>query len=148
VKSIDPFSSAYWEKAPATTKMDPPRVPLNTLKASSLTVNGASKPVKPFFTPCSDFTKSSDDQGDTITVMPAKEANAKPKKLVPAEDMPAFKAEVRGNNLSKIGLIEVLKKKFPGKSGAMIKNTLEIVAKRAGAKESDKRWVILGEDGA
>jgi len=40
-------------------------------------------------------------------------------------------------------LIEVLKKKFPGRPAAAIKGTLETVAKRVGAKEVDKRWVIL-----
>lgn len=62
--------------------------------------------------------------------------------------MPAFKQEIEGSNLSKVGLIEVLKKKFPGRSGAMIKSTLEIVAKRVGAKEADKRWVLIEEGGA
>lgn len=57
--------------------------------------------------------------------------------------MPAFKSAVQGSDLSKIGLIEVLKKKFPGRPAAAIKGTLETVAKRVGAKEVDKRWVIL-----
>jgi chromatin assembly factor 1 subunit A len=58
--------------------------------------------------------------------------------------MPAFKQEIEGSNLSKVGLIEVLKKKFPGRSGAAIKATLETIAKRVGAKEVDKRWVVVG----
>jgi chromatin assembly factor 1 subunit A len=74
--------------------------------------------------------------------------SSKSKKLVSAEDMPAFKQEIAGSNLSKVGLIEVLKKKFPGRSGAAIKSTLELVAKRVGAKEADKRWVIVDEGGA
>lgn len=75
-------------------------------------------------------------------------ANVKPKKLVPEEDMPAFKQEIEGSNLSKIGLIEVLKKKFPGRSGAAIKDTLELVAKRVGAKQADKIWVLIENGGA
>ena len=62
--------------------------------------------------------------------------------------MDDFKREVEGSNLSKIGLIEVLKKKFPGRSGAAIKTTLEAVAKRVGSKEVDKRWVIVEVGGA
>jgi chromatin assembly factor 1 subunit A len=57
--------------------------------------------------------------------------------------MPAFKAAIEGSDLSKVGLIEVLKKKFPGRSGAAIKGTLEVVARRVGAKEADKRWVLV-----
>ncbi len=45
--------------------------------------------------------------------------------------------------MSKVGLIEVLKKKFPGRSAAAIKGTLETVAKRVGVKEVDKRWVLM-----
>lgn len=62
--------------------------------------------------------------------------------------MDDFKREVEGSNLSKVGLIEVLKKKFPGRSGAAIKSTLEMVAKRVGSKEVDKRWVLVDEGGA
>lgn len=62
--------------------------------------------------------------------------------------MPAFKQAISGSDLSKVGLIEVLKKKFPGKSGAAIKSTLELVAKRVGAKEADKRWVLIEGGGA
>jgi chromatin assembly factor 1 subunit A len=158
MKSIDPFSTQYWEPTPpAVTRMDPPRLPLNALKSNSSTINVVSnaKPVKPFFTSASDLLKLNPAQ-PTQTALPtqsepavrAPAANAKPKKLVPQEDMPAFKQEIEGSNLSKVGLIEVLKKKFPGRSGAMIKSTLEIVAKRVGAKEADKRWVLIEEGGA
>ena len=57
--------------------------------------------------------------------------------------MEAFKREVQGNDLSKVGLIEVLKKKFPGRGAAAIKDTLELVAKRVGGKASEKRWVLI-----
>lgn len=57
--------------------------------------------------------------------------------------MPAFCAAIQGSDLSKVGLIEVLKKKFPGRPAAAIKATLEAVAKREGVKEVDKRWRIV-----
>jgi chromatin assembly factor 1 subunit A len=172
MKTIDPFSSQYWEPTPpAHSTMDPPRLPLNVLKANSSTVNGilnATKPVKQFFASASDLLKlnpalPSQSQLSThptpipplSTALPsashtdatASAVNSKPKKLVPVEDMDAFKQEIEGSNLSKIGLIEVLKKKFPGRSGAAIKTTLEMVAKRVGSKEVDKRWVLFGESG-
>lgn len=57
--------------------------------------------------------------------------------------MQRFKDAVEGNNLSKVGLIEVLKKQFPNAKAAAIKGTLETVARRVGVKEADKRWVIV-----
>jgi len=57
--------------------------------------------------------------------------------------MQRFKEAVEGNNLSKVGLIEVLKKQFPNAKAAAIKGTLEVVAKRVGQREADKRWVIV-----
>lgn len=62
--------------------------------------------------------------------------------------MQNFKTEIEGSNLSKVGLIEVLKKKFPGRSGAAIKATLEVVAQRVGVKEADKRWVLVEDVGS
>jgi chromatin assembly factor 1 subunit A len=63
--------------------------------------------------------------------------------MVPDEDLPAFREAVEGSDLSKVGLIEVLKKKFPGRPAAAIKGTLETVAMRVGQKEVDKRWVLV-----
>ncbi len=157
LKSIDPFSSSYWAPAPKT--MDPPRIPLNTMKAPNISNNSSGqKSVKPFFTP------STSDQNSLpptsllalpnrpYSTLPAfsiatpnsgNKMGPKPKKLLTDEDMPAFKAAIEGSDLSKVGLIEVLKKKFPGRSGAAIKGTLEVVARRVGQKEADKRWVLV-----
>jgi chromatin assembly factor 1 subunit A len=147
-KSIDPFSSHYW--APAATKvttMEPPRLPLNTLKSNSLYNNGlssASKPVKPFFGPASPHSKFPIQPQPPGTLAAA--SKGKEKKLLPKEDWASFKEEIQGSNLSKVGLIEVLKKKFPKATGGMVKATLEAVAQRVGKKECEKRWVV-SEDG-
>ena len=58
--------------------------------------------------------------------------------------MQAFRTAVEGSDLSKVGLVEVLKKKFPGRPAAVIKATLEASAKREGAKEAEKRWRVVG----
>jgi chromatin assembly factor 1 subunit A len=155
IKSIDPFSKAYWEPVP--TAMDPPRIPLNTMKTTSANFNGpttTSKTVKPFFSTATDVLKSSpstllppqstlpsNPSPGRPSTKPAKDQ--KPKKLLGQDDMPAFCAAVQGSDLSKVGLIEVLKKKFPGRPAAAIKATLEAVAKREGVKEVDKRWKIV-----
>lgn len=65
--------------------------------------------------------------------------------LLDAADLPRFKEAISGSNLSKIGLVEVLKKSFPGRRAAAIKNTLERVARREGLKATDKRWVLVEE---
>jgi chromatin assembly factor 1 subunit A len=39
--------------------------------------------------------------------------------------------------------VEILKKKFPSCSKDAIKGTLDSVAVRQGAKEVDKRWVLI-----
>ncbi|KAG0646669.1 Chromatin assembly factor 1 subunit rlf2 [Hyphodiscus hymeniophilus] len=171
MKSIDPFSSQYWDPAPSYATMHPPRQPLNTLKANSLIVNGSSnstKSVKPFFTPpsaLSNLTPKQASQSQLSThLMPIpphstaisssshatasnSAANVKLKKLMPAEDIDDFMREIKGSNLTKVGLIEVLKKKFPGRTAAAVKNTLELIAQRVGNKEADRRWVIIDESG-
>ncbi|KAF8848179.1 hypothetical protein BDZ45DRAFT_733096 [Acephala macrosclerotiorum] len=149
IKSIDPFSSSYWEPTPST--MDPPRIPLNSMKNTSLNFNGkTAKPVKSFFTTTSDALKSSPSSlaSPSTFAQPRTNSNGKegkPKKLLPPEDMEAFKQAIQGNDLSKVGLVEVLKKKFPGRTAASIKDTLEAVAVRGlkGQKESEKKWVLI-----
>jgi chromatin assembly factor 1 subunit A len=136
--------------------MDPPRIPLNTMKTTSANFNGhitTSKTVKPFFTTATDVLKSSSPtlappqtapphpKPGRPSTKPAKDQ--KPKKLLAQDDMPAFCAAVQGSDLSKVGLIEVLKKRFPGRPAAAIKATLEAVGKREGVKEADKRWKIV-----
>jgi chromatin assembly factor 1 subunit A len=138
--------------------MDPPRIPLNIMK-NAVNANGSlnlsAKTVKPFFTTAADVLKTSSSTTPHSTLLssqahppPSKPAkDSKPKKLLSSEDLPAFCAAVEGSDLSKVGLIEVLKKKFPGRPGAAIKATLETVAKRVGAKEVDKRWRLLDDGG-
>lgn len=63
--------------------------------------------------------------------------------LVPAEDLDAFKRAVEGSDMTKAGLIEVLKKQFPKIGKESIKQTLTKVAARVGDRERDKRWVLI-----
>jgi chromatin assembly factor 1 subunit A len=112
--------------------MEPPRVPLNAMKSTNATVNGPNKPLKLFST--SDVAKPA-----------AQGSNTAPKKLVCAEDMPAFRQAIDGSELSKLGLIEVLNKQFSKISKSTIKSTLETIAKRVGSKEAEKRWMLIDE---
>ena len=155
LKSIDPFSTEYWAPASKTTKMEPPRIPLDALKPSASAMNtpSSAKTVKPFFTVASDFPKASGPQAlaqiqstqNSASTKQDKSKSDKPKKLLPPEDMELFRNEVRGSDLSKVGMIEVLKKKFPQRTAAQVKGTLETFGSRVGKKEVDKRWVLVDE---
>jgi chromatin assembly factor 1 subunit A len=68
---------------------------------------------------------------------------AKAKRQVPTEQLPAFKAEIEGKDLTKIGMIEALKKAFPKLPKDAISNTLSVVAARVGPTEKEKRWVLV-----
>ena len=87
---IDPFSTAYWEKAPTPTNQ-PPK--------------------KNIF--ASDSKASNDPKATTgLSMRPPPPPTTKAKRPFPAELMEDFKKVVEGNDMSKIGLIEILKKKY------------------------------------
>jgi chromatin assembly factor 1 subunit A len=129
--SIDPFSTSYWapdpamiasvakKDSPTTGVMNPPRAPLVQRSINGLlnTLNGpqTSSPGKP----------------------------AKVKRLIPTEHLDAFKAEIEGKDLTKIGMVEALKKVFPKLPKDAITNTLSVVAARVGPTEKEKRWVLV-----
>ncbi|QSZ34152.1 hypothetical protein DSL72_005740 [Monilinia vaccinii-corymbosi] len=159
IKSIDPFSTEYWDPiAPPvqTGTMQPPRLPLNAMKSTntlqaspspstSSSASSNSKVSNHKTVPLSFF--GSPPSTATTSTLPLHQghggADAKPKKFLPDEDLPAFKEAIQGSDLSKLGLVEVLKKKFPGRTGGAIKATLDLVAKRVGGKEVEKRWVLI-----
>jgi chromatin assembly factor 1 subunit A len=68
---------------------------------------------------------------------------AKAKRMIPSEHLPAFKAEIEGKDLTKIGMVEALKKMFPKIPKDAITNTLSVVAARVGPTEKEKRWVLI-----
>jgi len=45
--------------------------------------------------------------------------------------------------MTKIGLVEMLKKRFPQITRGTVQETLERVAVRRGEKQSEKRWILL-----
>ncbi|KAL8898599.1 MAG: hypothetical protein Q9207_006620 [Kuettlingeria erythrocarpa] len=137
---IDPYSAGYWQDAaaPITTSsvssqsvMDPPRIPLNNTNRTNFLLPipspgpGGLKP-----TPLN----------TTATLQP--KAPQAPKRMVTPEVLDDFKRAVEGRDLTKAGLIEVLKKQFPKQSKDAIKDTLGVIAERVGTREKDKRWVV------
>ncbi|KAL8648408.1 MAG: hypothetical protein Q9226_006005, partial [Calogaya cf. arnoldii] len=138
---IDPYSAAYWQSAPTTTLSisssclsqpvtDRPRIPLTTMNHANLPIphpTSASGSLKlPTNTPALHSNKMS----------------KLPKRMVAPEVMDDFKRAVDGSDLTKAGLIEILKKQFPKQSKDAIKDTLGTIAERVGPKEKDKRWVV------
>ncbi|KZM27097.1 hypothetical protein ST47_g1781 [Ascochyta rabiei] len=137
-QSIDPFSTCYWSPpdsiataaTAAASKSNsgnglmhpPPRVPL-----THRTMNGLLNTLN-----------SSPKSTPSAVSKPAAS-----KKLIPDDQLPAFKAEIQGKDLTKIGMIEALKKAFPKLPKAAITNTLSTVAARVGPTEKEKRWVLI-----
>ncbi|MCJ1310423.1 hypothetical protein MMC25_004087 [Agyrium rufum] len=147
---IDPFSTSYWASqqatssnaAPITTQistpqsvrpspfaMPPPaqRVPLHTVSPSA-----ANLPIVPVLRPGADASKLPLSNGIVVTKLP--------KKSLPADLLEDFKRAVDGSDLTKAGLIEILKKQFPKVGKDTIKDTVGIVAERIGKTEVEKRW--------
>ncbi|KAL8685110.1 MAG: hypothetical protein Q9218_007972 [Villophora microphyllina] len=133
---IDPYSIGYWEdtnltsapapRAIAQTTMAAPRIPLNTLDRTNY-----------LLPPLLDGIKMQQLTGDRLS-----NSSKGPKKMVSPEVLEEFKRAVEGSDMTKVGLIELLKKQFPKQSKDAIKDTLAVVAERVGSKGQDKKWVI------
>ncbi|KAL9117607.1 MAG: hypothetical protein Q9187_005855 [Circinaria calcarea] len=114
-------------KSTSAAMAPPQRIPLHTVNASNNlllpqpSTDTSSKP--------SPITGSSTSK--------ARKAATKP---LPSELLDDFKRAVQGSDLTKAGLVEVLKKQFPKAAKDTIKDTINEIAERVGAKEADKRW--------
>ncbi|KAJ5573824.1 uncharacterized protein N7459_008251 [Penicillium hispanicum] len=122
---IDPFSTAYWQKprAPEPPKGSTAQNPSNrTQTLDAFRVNNGS---------------------DTPAVGSALPASlSKAKRPFPPELLEQFKQVVEASDLSKIGTVEILKKRFPKVSKETLKATLDQLAVRVGQKEADKKWIF------
>ncbi|KAJ5947548.1 hypothetical protein N7466_000563 [Penicillium verhagenii] len=121
---IDPFSTAYWQKPRAADQVTKARV---TQKPTSGSLDVFRVP-------------TSTDAAVPASALPPP-PTFKAKRPFPPEQLSEFKEAVEGSDLSKIGLVEILKKRFPKVSKDTLKATLDQVAARVGQKEVDKKWV-------
>ncbi|EQL33381.1 hypothetical protein, variant [Blastomyces dermatitidis ATCC 26199] len=150
---IDPFSSVYWSKpTPAS------RSPLKHLTHRS------NQPLDRAGAMSSDLSQKQSSQSSGLlqppsttlpstltttlpsgqsTLLPVAVSNQKPRRSFPPDQVAEFKEVIDGSNLTKAGLIEVLKKRFPKVSKDIIKDTLTSTAQRLGQKEADKKWVLI-----
>ncbi|KAI9725018.1 MAG: hypothetical protein M1812_000294 [Candelaria pacifica] len=146
---IDPFATSYWQctnvpqagqaalSKRESSSMNPPRIPLHVIKRTHAGVNANISPM-----PLSSV--SSGTTIDTDSLVANSSQMVKPtKRLLPAEHVADFKKAIQGSELTKTGLVEVLKKKFPKISKDVIKDSLGLVAHRVGSKESEKVWALL-----
>ncbi|KAI0998124.1 hypothetical protein K3495_g10068 [Podosphaera aphanis] len=148
IDSIDPFSTSYW----ATESREHSRpIPssasnksLNHDVANPLPIKSGNPPVTNICGSLALSIPQHPASSQAHSSIKLKDKETLPKKLLAQEDIEQFKTAVAGSDLSKVGLIEVLKKKFPGRPAATIKATLEKIAKRGekGQREVDKRWII------
>ncbi|EED17993.1 chromatin assembly factor 1 subunit A, putative [Talaromyces stipitatus ATCC 10500] len=130
---INPFSTAYWPKpkvvehvAPKVSSSLPPvRATLHAYAINPSTSTYTPSPLAPPTVPSATLDNST---------------TSKAKKPFPPEHIEEFKQTVEGCDLTKAGLIEVLKKRFPKVSKDTLKDTVNAVAVRVGQKEADKKW--------
>ncbi|KAJ6110359.1 hypothetical protein N7486_002594 [Penicillium sp. IBT 16267x] len=120
---IDPFSTAYWQKPRATDQAS---------KCRATQKPGGSLDV---------FRVQPGTDAAAVSTLPPPPPTFKAKRPFPPEQLSEFKEVVEGSDLSKIGVIEILKKRFPKVSKDTLKATLDQVAVRVGQKEVDKKWV-------
>ena len=104
---IDPYSTSYWQTFPAVKKeaspsrMDPPRVPLNAINRLNLQLPN------PF--PANTLnSKAAELSTATLAKVPKR---VQAKRYIAPELLEEFKAAVHGSELTKLGLVEVLKKR-------------------------------------
>lgn len=136
-QAIDPFSTAYW--AP-----DPTLIPVTTSVTAKAQMS--SGPMNPPRAPLAQRTMNGLLNTLNTPQIPPPGSATKPgksKRLIPAEQLTAFKAEIDGKDLTKIGMVEALKKVFPKLPKDAITNTLSVVAARIGPTEKEKRWVLI-----
>ncbi|PLN80090.1 chromatin assembly factor 1 subunit A-domain-containing protein [Aspergillus taichungensis] len=122
---IDPFSTAYWAPAPTPVgagagAAGPGRSSLHAFLGGGASAAG---------------TAGSAGGADGVV------GPGRAKRAFPTDQLEEFKRAVDGSDLSKLGLIEILKKRFPKVSKEVLKETLNSVATRVGQKEVDKKWV-------
>ncbi|RMZ90833.1 hypothetical protein DV736_g1914, partial [Chaetothyriales sp. CBS 134916] len=130
---INPFSDDHWSvtgkdmpvegmstSMTQHSAMQPPRIPLATVNLPNGTV---SRGVSSFHT----GTTQKETKEPQVQKSKVKRFD-KPVKMISDNLLPAFKAAVAGNDLNKVALVEILKKKFPTCSKDSIKGTLESVA--------------------
>ncbi|KAF3479486.1 chromatin assembly factor 1 subunit A [Arthroderma uncinatum] len=135
---IDPFHNYWKPKKTAQPNDSPFKVP----HRPSSTKKTSSKSQSQTLLSASATSSAAKSSKRTEQMVMVAIPNPKPRHRFPEDQFSDFKKAVSGSNLTKAGLIEVLKKQFPKVSKDIIKETLSAIAARQGQKEVDKKWVL------
>ena len=176
---IDPFSTAYWPSTAAVSTVPssiiigqsstaasvPPSQPRMPLNAASISTSNLPFPHLPH----APHDPSKLSLATTVTSAAATKGTSPattgkpPKKPFPTELLPDLKKAVEGSDLTKAGLVEILKKRsadlrnrlhvpsfasanapirFPKVGKDAIHYTLGQIAERVGKNESEKKWLL------
>ncbi|OXV09747.1 hypothetical protein Egran_02490 [Elaphomyces granulatus] len=148
---IDPFSSIYWQKPKAICMEHLPAIPPFP---SGIASSRPSLPYTPSPLSYGDYESRTQDavlSAIPNTILPILDPNivppsmlgsmGKPRRTFPPDQLAEFKQAVEGSDLTKTGLVEILKKRFPRISKDLLKDTLTAVAVRVGQREAEKKWV-------
>ncbi|BDD58703.1 hypothetical protein MPDQ_004531 [Monascus purpureus] len=132
---IDPFSSAYWQKP--KSEQVPPKAAVQSTSSGRSTLHAFA------VTSSAHSQSAGASKGSLDEAIPTTQTTGKAKRLFPPDQLTEFKQAVQGSDLTKAGLIEILKKRFPKVSKDVLKETLNQTAVRVGQKEAEKKWVCL-----
>ncbi|OAL46863.1 hypothetical protein IQ07DRAFT_623772 [Pyrenochaeta sp. DS3sAY3a] len=140
VGPIDPFSTTYWAPETIIHTTLSSTVGRDATHGSNATMNPPRAPLQ---------LRTGNGLLNTISLQNSTSGSAskpaKAKRLIPNDQLPAFKAEIEGQDLTKLGMVEALKKAFPKLPKDAITNTLSLVAARVGPTEKEKRWVLINQ---
>ncbi|KAL9104582.1 MAG: hypothetical protein Q9163_000504 [Psora crenata] len=147
---IDPYTTSYWQQdappklpqssIPATQSksMEPPALPPNSIDGSISTTLPS-----PLQQPGQNQSNSGQIHGHPNPTPSSLNNPIKAvKRLIPNELIHDFKRAVQGSDLTKLGLVEVLKKQFPKQNKDVLKDTLDVLAERLGERQAEKKWVL------
>ncbi|KAM0717807.1 hypothetical protein Q7P37_006139 [Cladosporium fusiforme] len=143
-KTIDPFSTAYWEPA----IMPPPGIPVKDTFGLSQSQRQPLKERHISNSATPDLIGAAEGQKGPINSVAATQGEKRGRKPAPKvlskEDLDEFKDAVVGSALKKADLCKGLKSRFPKIPNDVIKDTLGSHFAQVGSKRDDKKWVYVG----
>jgi chromatin assembly factor 1 subunit A len=123
--------------------MAPPRLPLNPLLKTNAPNILAPHIIDLTSTKSPNPSPQTQTQNENFHILIPRQKVGVLAKPIPAELLAEFKKAIEGSDLTKVGLVEVLKKRFPSITKATIQDNLPLVAERVGERGAEKRWRLL-----
>ncbi|KAF2455542.1 chromatin assembly factor 1 subunit A-domain-containing protein [Lineolata rhizophorae] len=133
-KTIDPYTTSYWPGSASRSASG------SGAAATSAFISNSTRAPKAINLPSALLQRRGRPQSAAAA------AAEKKKRMVDDAILPAFKEAIAGSDMTKLALIEALKKMFPGVPKDAISNTIGAVAARIGNKEANKRWFLFTDE--